>query len=81
MRGIKNHQRKDQIFIAILHTWTMDRHMTLEIDINLRIKVCNSVFYLFECAVCQLSRSFLDSMASPCDTLLTRDLKEHPKLL
>ena len=80
MRGIKNHQRKDQIFIAILHTWTRARHMTLEIDINLKIKVCNSVFCLLECAVCQLSRSFLDSMASPCDTPLTRDLKEHPKL-
>ena len=77
MRGIKNHQRKDQIFIAILHTWTMVCHMTLEIDINLKIKVCNSVF----CAVCQLSRFFLDSMSSSCDTPLTRDLKEHPKLL
>ena len=44
MRGIKNHQRKDQIFIAILHTWTVACHMTLEIDINLKIKVCNSVF-------------------------------------
>ena len=81
MRGIKNHQRKDQIFIAILHTWTMARHMTLEIDINPKIKVCNSVFCLLECAVCQLSRSFLDSMASPYDTPLTRDLKEYPKLL